>query len=815
MEEHHKLAKRTSEVRDLERPVEAVAASSSVTGYSVESEEGLHLRDYWRSVRKHLWLVIGIVAIVTTLAVIYTARKPDIYEAQARVQIDLENNSPAVGGNAKNAPVILNNAVNDPSYFNTQLQILSGPGLMRRVVKTLDLEHNQAFLRPQTQTRSTWQSLLRMVGLGNKSKDTAQNRAADEVPLTSTVAPATSRDDLQEAKRLSPYVNALTDGLKVEPVKETRLPVKETRLIDIRFTHANPQVAAKVANAIVDTFTLSNLERKSATTATTGDFLQKRIAELQADIRNGAERLNNYSRNNQIISLDPSTNTVVERLAGLNKELLTAENERKDAEAKLNAARAPAAATALAESEVKQIADVESKLADLRQKREQLLVENTAEWPEVKEVTKQIEVLERFVRDTRSRAVSTLTTNLETRYRQALAKEQALSADFNRQKAATLTQNEAAVTYRIIQQEIDTNKSLLDGLLQRARENEVVMAGTPNNVYVVDYAIAPDGPVGPQRMRSVIMTFILSLGFSVGFALFLEYLNDTVRSTEDVESMVGLPALAVIPTSGVLAVRRRLLPGAGNANSANVDYRSELLINENPRSSLAEAYRQLRTSVLLSTAGHAPKSLLVTSSVPAEGKTTTAINTAISLAQTGAKVLIIDADMRRPRIHSIFEIGNNEGLSTILASELSEAEILGTIKEHEATGLHLLSSGPIPPNPAELIGSEQMRRFVATIEKTFTHIVIDSPPIASFTDGVLISTMVDGVLLVVHGGKTSRTVVRHARQLLQEVGAKIFGVVLNNVELRSHDYYYQRYYNQSYYNSEVDADDLASTTQGN
>jgi capsular exopolysaccharide synthesis family protein len=248
--------------------------------------------------------------------------------------------------------------------------------------------------------------------------------------------------------------------------------------------------------------------------------------------------------------------------------------------------------------------------------------------------------------------------------------------------------------------------------------------------------------------------------------------------------------------------RRLLLVGGKEAPDDNGT--SELLIHSDSRSALAEAYRQLRTSILLSTAGHAPKSLLITSSLPAEGKTTTATNTAISLAQTGAKVLIIDADMRRPRLHSVFNISNGAGLSTILSSESTESEMLGIIQYDELSKLHLLPSGPVPPNPAELIGSEQMAHFLKTMQGNFTHVVVDSPPIASFTDGVLIASMVDGVILVVHAGKSSRQVIRRSRQLLQDVGAKIFGVVLNNVNLKSHDnyYYYQSYYQQGNYDDE-------------
>jgi capsular exopolysaccharide synthesis family protein len=807
------------EPQDLDRPKSATPSAplAPYTGYAsygdMEGAEENHFREYLRAVRKHMWLIIGLTLIATAAAAVYVAQKPDIYTAQTRVQVDLESNP--MSGATKSGTVVINSATTDPAYFNTQLQNLTSPGLLRRVVKTLDLEHNQAFLRPSAnQSRTVWQNLLRMAGLQKRTPEKKDGPDANQLSLTGSVAPATAREDLVEAKKLDPFVRMLQLDLKVEPVKETRTSSysKDTRLIDIKYTHGDPQVAAKIVNAIADTFVLSNLEKKTETNATAGDFLQKRVAELQADIRNDEERLVNYAKTHQILSLDGSQNTVVERLAGLNQQLLQAENERKDAEAAFRAAQSPGAASALAEKDSKSREDAESKLAALKERRSQLLVNNTEEWPEVKEINQQIATLEKQVSETKTRATSVVTTNLETRYRQALDREHAIRTDFDRQRGETLTQNESAINYRIIQQEIETNKQLLDGLLQRSKENDVVLAGTPNNIYVADYAIAPDYPVGPQRLRSVIMALFLSLAGGIGLAIFLEYMNDSVRSTEDVDRWLRLPSMGVIPAIGGFT-KRRLLPsraltvrnGNGNGHGS-----PELLFNVEGRSALAEAYRHLRTSVLLSTPGHAPKTLLVTSSVPAEGKTTTAVNTAVSLAQTGANVLLVDADMRRPRLHTIFETGNARGLSNILSDDLSEAEVLSMIVQHDPTGLNILTSGAIPPNPAELIGSEQMRRLINTLEGTFAHIIIDSPPIGSFTDGVLASTLVDGVLLVVHSGKTSRGVVRRTKQLLQDVGAKVFGVVLNNVNLREHDYYYYRsYYSQTYYNADASAEEVA------
>lgn len=800
------LAVISSVSRGLPMPAQPATENGRYPGYgygpSNRVDEGVRLRDVWVAISKRRWLIVFIALLVTVTTAVMLARKPDIYLAETSVQVDTE--SPAAGVSSGKGNAIIVDTGTDPSYFNTQLQIITKPGLLRRVVKTLDLEHNQDFLRAQT-ADTTWKRLLRTFGLERESTALTPNLKGDSGKLLvgKGVASASSVDDLEEAARLEPYVSSIQSGLKVEPVKEERLQYTETRLISIRFTHASPMVAAKVANAIADTFVLSNLEQKTQFTNTTGDFLQKRIAELQSEIRSDEERLINYAKGHEILTLDAAQNTVVDRLSGLNKQLLEAENDRKIAEAAFRVNKEPGASDVLAGSGTKEL---EGQLTVLRQKRAQLLVDNTEEWPEVKEVEKQIAALDKDIQDARSKTVSTEAKSLEVRYHQALDREQALRTAFQQQQGATRTQNEAAINYHIIQQEIETNKTLLDGLLQRAKENDVVLAGTPNNLHVTDYAIPPRVPTGPNRLQGILLAFVFSLGFGVCLATILEYLDDSVRSSEDVSKVLRLPTLATIPLlKGGFTPRRGLSGGTsllrlrtGNGRNGNGKVNPALLLDLDHSSPLAEAYRQLRTSVLLSSPGHAPKTVVVTSCVPAEGKSTSAINLAVSLAQTGARVLVIDADMRRPTIHSSFGIGNEQGLCNILANEMSEAETLNLVQQEKDSGLYLLTSGPIPPNPAELIGSEQMRKLLATLGSTFDHIVIDSPPIASFTDGVLLSAICDGVILVVNANDCSRKVVLRSQQALQEVGAKVLGVVLNRVDMRSPDYYYGYRYHSKY-----------------
>lgn len=811
------VRKPLQEASDIEPAFDAGigAAPGQYPNYrTVPSGGGFQLVDYWRAIRKRLWLVAGITVLATLLTAIYMARKPNIYSARAVVQVDLEQVNPDLVTSERQRPV----SNPDPAYFNTQLQLLWSDGLLRRVIKEKNLDTAKEFQQAKSEgSTSTFRSILRSIGLAtDSSKETAPSGS---YALDSGVA---STEDVNEAVRLAPYVTMIHNNLDIEPVRESRATVKDTRLIDISFKSTNPELAAFVANSIADTFTVMNQEKRSGSSRKTNDFLQDRISSLQAEIKADEEKLVSLTQSAGILKTEGEQTIVIDRLSGLNKQLLEAENERKNAEANYFAvANSPDKVDALAEAEMARYvteqennirtlqADILKKIADLRQTRAQKLQEYKEAAPEIREIDAQIKSYEdsidqavaKFNKDLgsyRQRIKTDMLQNLRTKYLQAKSQEDKIRVDFDKQYGEAQGQNQSAVNIKLLQQNIDTNKGFLDNLRKQVSGNDVASQGTDNNISVMEIAIPPDTPISPRRTMTVAVAMFLSTLFGMGLALMLEYLDDTIRSTEEIETYLQLPALAAIPAIDSLPKRRLLLVGAEAEEDAPV---SPLLISADTRSSLAEAYRHLRTSILLSTAGHAPKSLLITSSLPSEGKTTTAANTAISLAQTGAKVLILDGDMRLPRLHGIFDMENGVGLSSLLASDFDEGKAMAAIKQHDRTKLYVLPSGPIPPNPAELIGSEQMSRLLRFLQTQFTHLVIDSPPIASFTDGVLIASMVDGVILVVHSGKSSRQVVRRSRHLLQEIGAKVFGVVLNNVNLNAKQnyYYYQTYYHRNKY----------------
>ena len=755
-----------------------------------EAAQNLHradLRRYWQAIRHHIGFITALCLVATVGFAIYQLRQPDEYEAKARIEVDRESASPHVDKNS----VKVENTSNDSIYFNTQLQILTSSALLRRVVKTLDLEHNDAFLHPTVKVNhSAWRELLSLAGVKEKSGENSASR--DDELLAARVATATSREDLREAKTLEPFVSTLRKRLKVEPIKETRTDIKETRLIDLSFSHNDPQMAAKVVNAIADAASYMNLERKSETGTLAADFLKKRIAELQSQIREGEAQLLTYSATNQLVSLDQNQNTVLDRLAGLNRELLAAENERSQAEAAYKATLEPNAAEAMSRDSSRQ--NFEKTLGELRQRRAQLLVENTEEWPEVKELDKEIQEVENQIQEQRSSAAAALRKNLETRFRQAVAREESVRKAFNKQRNVTLGQNQAAINFKIKLQEIDTSKSILQALLQHAKENDIAQAGLSNSIHVIDYATVPEEPVGPRRLRNIGLAFLFSLGLAIACVLGREVLDNTFRSITDVQNELRMPVLAVVPSLGRASRRGSFSVVPTNGQR---ELNPALVVND-ANLSMAEVYRQLRATLLLSRGGSALKTLLVTSSLPGEGKTTTAVNMATSLAESGAKVLLVDGDLRRPRLHRIFQLSNEQGFSDALKSEMVEENLLSVIQKPETSELSVLTSGTATQNPTKLLDHEKLRQLLLDLESHFTHIVIDAPPIVPFADSVILSAQVDGVLMVIEGGKTPREIVLRSIQLLDDVGASILGVVLNNSKLPSTDTYYHKYC-QKYY----------------
>lgn len=761
-----------------------------------QANDKLLFRFFFSTIRKYWLLIVAITLLVTAGSIVYVAQKPDYFTSRARVQVNAENNMLPATGNNGTGTIIIGNTANDPAYFATQLQVLEGSGLLMRVAKGLDLVNNPAFVNPHGGRRATaWQNVKKLFGGGEEPKPPAANTAvpSDKLPVLDLTHTDAAADDA-DRDRYAPIVAAIRQNLVVSPVKDNRTAVRDTRLIDIAYTHGDAALASKVANAIADTYVLQNLEQKVKTHASAGDFLQKRVAELQAAIRSGEERLVNYSRENMIVSPDASQNTVVQRLGDLNQQLGQAENDRIAALTAYRAAYQNVMRNAIAEGGDPQVVSLEAQLTALRQKLAQLKTEYTEEWWEVVQVRRQIDGVENQLLLLRRRASDIQLARLKEKLDEATEREQKLREMFGQQRHDVIRQNEASINYKIIQQEVDTNKSLLASLLQRSRENDVILNDTPNNVLVSERATTPLSAAGPERSRTVLIAFVASLFAACGLVLFLGWLDDSIHYSEEIEESLGLPLLAAIPAApGGISSRlgfQRLLRGRMK-HARNERY--DLTMFERPE--IAECYIQMRTHLMLSKAGGPPKTILITSAEEREGKTVTALNLALGLADTNKKVLLIDADLRCPRIDSIKNLPGKFGLTTLLAAGTLRDELVDEAIQIDATsGLHILAAGERSVNPTNLLASEQMAWLLTRLSRKYDHIVIDSPPALYFADSTIISTLVESVIVVVRDGVSSTDSLTRVQRIFQSVGARIVGVVVNAVPWHKHLYSRFKYY---------------------
>jgi succinoglycan biosynthesis transport protein ExoP len=771
----------------LDRPLGDLAHAKK--DYGASQTDPTHLRDYLAVILKRKWLILSLVVVVTSLVTVQMYRLPPVYEAETTIQIEQKRNI------IQTKELTLNTG-NDPTYWNTQLKLLENPLLARQVIIALDLHNNPAFL--EGQASSGFFGGLRRLFFGDKPAPVSVG--TNIVPVVDSASATVDQLTPAQLEKLEPYEDTLRANLTVEPVERTSL-------VTLRYRHSNPEIARKVADTLAQVFILDDLRHKTSGQRTAAEDLANQIAELQLTIQRDTERLINFKKSNEIpISAAAGANLTDVRVGSYSTQLIEAEDARKKAQAAYDAARTspdPWSIPELQDSEP--IQKLRAKLGDLEEKRANLMEIYTKEWPAVKALDEQI----KQVKSELNKKPGEVITALKLRFEAALDREQKVKADYLRERSAAQQQGVAAIDIDSLTRQIETNKQLHDTLYQKQNELRMTASDNVGNVTVATPARLPKSPVGPARSRNIVVAFLLSLGVGIGLAFLLDYLDDTLKSVEDVDRYIHLPALALIPA---LRNDRTLLKGK-NPLPGDVKDSTALALIEDVRSPVAEAYRHLRTSLLLSSAGQPPKTILVTSSQPSEGKTTTAVNTAVMLAQTGAEVLIIDCDLRRPRIHTHFNIPNGKGLTNYLSGDAETEALLQPYDK--LPNLKIMTSGPVPPNPAELIGSDEMRKLLNALGERFTHIIIDSPPTISFTDSSILSTMVDGVMLVVHGGKSSRAIVRRAKQQLLDIGANIYGIVLNNVKLEgSNSYYYYGYYSSYYTSDEEDEMPLEGTEHG-
>ncbi len=673
-------------------------------------ESQTHMYDYLRTL--HKWRKIAVVCFIIVVGTVTIASfvMTPVYRGTARILIERE--APKVLNMQELLPV----DANSTEFYQTQYKILQSRSLALRVIRALDLSKNPAFNPVHAQS-----SLVK-----------------------------------EKGARESALVEKFLKSLRIDPIRNSRL-------VDIGYDSTDPVIAAEVANMVAREFSEQNVAWKSETSGEAKDFLTKQIEEQKKVLEESEQALQKYKEEYGIVQLTPlagdreKENIAMQKLGGLTGRLVEEQTRRVEVEARYR--------------EIQDLLGKGASLESIPQIMDNYLIQRLKE-NEARLVTQMSELSQKYgekhpktiqlrseIESTRQK-INQEAENVLASVRNELAIARAREANARRtvegQNAETQKLSERSIQYSVLLREAEKNRELYENLLKRLKETSVAEELGTTNVRIVDRAEVPRKPTRPNTPQNILLSVVVGLFTGCGLAFFFEYLDNTLKTPDDVEKYVQAPCIALIPT----------VDFTGEIGKAVSN--PEIIVHHKPKSTVAEAFRGLRTSVLFSFPDHPPRTILVTSFVPKEGKTFISANLALIIAYSGESVLLIDADMRKPNLHKIFNLDNREGLSNVIVG--GNAAIHRSVL-HEK--LDVMTCGPVPPNPAELLGSKRMAEFIEEMKGRYDKVLLDSPPVGSVTDAVVLSKCTDSVLYVVHGGTTTRETAAHASALMRDVDAKI------------------------------------------
>ena len=710
-----------------------------------------------RILLKRKWVIIACLVTIFSVVAIASLKMQPVYEAGGTIEI----NKPDASLNFQNSATFSLDYY-DPTELDTELKILQSDLLATQVIRELNLDRQPEF--------------------------------AGQAPPPAASVDLTPDSLQSDPSRISAMVGGFKGNLRVALSPNTRI-------IEVHYRSPDPQMAANVVNTLMQTYVENNFKARFESTMQASDWLQKQLVDLQIKVETSQEKLVRYQKEHEILGTDEKQNIIMEKLDELNKQLTAAESERMDKESlyRLIESGDPDAIASSAggmedggsgSQSASQLMDtLRTKQAELKIQTADLNTQFGPSYPKLTQLNNQLKEI-----DTQIQAeMKKIASKVRGQYTAALQRESMLHDALEKQKQEANKLNESAIEYNLLKRDAETYRTLYEGILQRLKEASVSAGLKSNNFRIVDSARPPMAPIEPNVPRNLMFAIILGLASGVGLAFLLEGLDSTVRTTEQAQMISGLASLGMIPLGSKSA---REGPNPKRLVIATSKEAVELVTQVRPQSQMAESYRALRTSLLLSNLGAPPKVIIVTSALPQEGKTTTSINTAVVLAQKGVRVLLIDADLRRPSIHKTLGMGPHSGLSNVLTGSTTLEKAITSTKV--LPNLFVLPAGTPPPNPAELLASSNMRDVLGQLREQYDHIVIDTPPSLSVTDAVVLSPRADAVVLVIRSGQTTKNALRRSRDILMQVNAKVVGVLLNAVDLRSPDYYYYYEYQGKY-----------------
>lgn len=572
--------------------------------------------------------------------------------------------------------------------------------------------------------------------------------------------------------------------------------VPGSRVIMVGFESTDQHLASRVANALVDNYTDYNFRQSYDATRQAAARMEQQLDELKAKVEKSQGDLVDYQRRYAIVNVGDKESVVEQRLSQLSTDLTQAQNDRIEKEAAYNQIKStPDKVPSSAQNELLQ--KLQEKYAELRGQYVEALDQYGPNYPKVITLQQQLAEAESQVKAEHLSIIN----KIHNDYTAAQSREALLTQAVGQQKEELGNFNRLLVEHNMLKGDYDTNQQLYQRLMQRLKDATVSAGLRSTNIHLVDSALAPTVPVRPNKLLNLGVGLLLGMIFGVTLALVQEALDNSLRSPEDVESLIATSALAMIPVGAQSRAERLLLINGTGHPERNGNGMPSFPVVHSSSSALSEAYRALRTSVLLSLASRAPQSVLLTSASSGEGKSSIAVNLALALAQCGGSVVLLDCDLRKPTIATVLDLPNAHGMSTYLSGNDNLEDVLQY--SLSIPNLSIISSGPIPPCPAELLSSELMQRLLEDLRGRFQHVIIDSPPLLAVTDATILSALVDGVVLVVESGVTPKKLVARARKILDSANARLLGVALNKVQIQ-HDGYYGAYSTGYYYSKAGD-----------
>ena len=730
-------------------------------------EEHIDLRDYLRVLVKRRWTIIAVFAVIFITVAIHTFTATPIYQATTRLVIEKEN------PNVVSIEEVMAVDSSGRDYYQTQYKIIESRGVARDVIYRLHLVDSEEFFpKPKD---NFFANLKRSIGETIQSwKDAVKDLISGqkEKPF-----------DLGDGDSDSGLVSNFISRIEVSPIRNSRL-------VDLSFKATNPVLATKIVNTLAQAYITQNLEIKLTAVKDAVAWLNKRVEEERKKVGKAEQTLIQYKEKAGIIT-DFSSDTeqvTAQKLAQLNAQVVDAESVRVEAETRYNQALSLKGSPEMLGSipEVinnELIREISKMEVELYKRMSELSKKYGKNHPQMVAIESELKTLSRR----KANAVERVINSLKTQYLVALAKEESLKAAFNRQKQETLDLNKKAIQFSVLHREAQSARDMYELLVKRFKEATLTEDMRTGNIRVVDRAEVPRAPVKPKKKLNLLLAIIVGLVAGIGLAFFFEYLDNTIKIPDDLKRHLGIAYLGPTP----LVESKEDDGGGGSGDRLN-----DLVCLNAPKSTASESYRGIRTNILFSSAGASPQVILVTSPGPREGKTMTSTNLAITMAQSGSKVVQLDCDLRRPKLHRMFGLSKETGVTNLLVGNASFEQV---VVHSKVPNLDLIFSGPIPPNPSEMLGSKRMVELINELRKRYTRIIIDSPPITAVTDAAILAKAVDGVVMVIRAGQTVREVAKNSVHQLQSVGGNILGAVLNAVDIGKDKYYYYYYYQYYHY----------------